>query len=90
MHVDGLSHFPCLAIDGVVISMSMPTPGEVPKGFAAQSGQKPGSMGKLLPGWYLEAHDGGEFTAHGPAAPEGGIKLPGGLSPDAESFLVEA
>jgi len=78
---DEVRHFPCLAIQGRVISMSMPDPA-TPRTGAAQQGAKPGTWGRLLPGWYVE---GG--LVKGPAAPEG-LPLPEGAHVDAEGFVV--
>jgi acyl-[acyl-carrier-protein]-phospholipid O-acyltransferase / long-chain-fatty-acid--[acyl-carrier-protein] ligase len=83
----GLSHCPCLAVEGVVIAMSMPHPPASNDTFEPQSGRKSNSWGKLLPGWFLISQDGG-LHAHGPAAPAAGLALPAGCSLDAESFLV--
>jgi acyl-[acyl-carrier-protein]-phospholipid O-acyltransferase/long-chain-fatty-acid--[acyl-carrier-protein] ligase len=74
-------HFPCLAVAGKVISMSMPDP-VTPRSGTAQSGSKSGTWGRLLPGWYIE----GELVK-GPAAPEG-LKLPPGAHVDEEGFVV--
>lgn len=77
----GIRHFPCLAIDGRVIAMSMPDPAP-PRGGGAQPGSKRGSWGRLLPGWFIE--DG---RVKGPAA-EGGLPLPEGAQMDDEGFIV--
>jgi acyl-[acyl-carrier-protein]-phospholipid O-acyltransferase/long-chain-fatty-acid--[acyl-carrier-protein] ligase len=82
-------HCPCLAMDGIVIAMSMPDPPESGAGSDPQRGRKPGSWGKLLPGWYLTTNDDRTLVAHGPAAPVGGIELPQGISIDAEGFLLQ-
>src|SRR5690606_10132652 len=78
---ENVRHFPCLAISGRVISMSMPDPPVPPRG-TAQRGSKPGTWGLLLPGWYLE--DG---QVKGPAA-EDGLPLPAGAHVDAGGFVV--
>jgi acyl-[acyl-carrier-protein]-phospholipid O-acyltransferase/long-chain-fatty-acid--[acyl-carrier-protein] ligase len=77
---ENVRHFPCLAIDGLVISMSIPNP-SVPRNAGFQAGSKPGTWGLLLPGWYIE-----EGWAKGPAAPDG-LLLPGGAFADEEGFL---
>ncbi|OYU99259.1 MAG: hypothetical protein CFE26_25980, partial [Verrucomicrobiales bacterium VVV1] len=83
----GVLHLPGLAINGVIVAMSMPDPFQ--KGDAPiQLGKKPGTWGKLLPGFHLIADESGELRAHGPAAPEEGLALPRGTSLDAEGFLV--
>jgi acyl-[acyl-carrier-protein]-phospholipid O-acyltransferase/long-chain-fatty-acid--[acyl-carrier-protein] ligase len=86
----GVGHYPCLEVDGIVVSMSMVHPPESKDSFEPQHGHKLGSWGKLLPGWHLERHDDGTLRAHGPAATEEGLPLPAGCSLDAEGFLVAA
>jgi acyl-[acyl-carrier-protein]-phospholipid O-acyltransferase/long-chain-fatty-acid--[acyl-carrier-protein] ligase len=84
----GLVHFPCLAVDGMVVAMSMPHPPESADSFERQHGHKPRSWGKLLPGWYLVPDADGTLRAHGPAAPEAGLQLPAGSWLDEEGFLI--
>ncbi|HVJ46479.1 MAG TPA: 1-acyl-sn-glycerol-3-phosphate acyltransferase [Luteolibacter sp.] len=72
---ENVRHFPCLAIDGLVISMSMPDRG-------GQPGSRTGSWGLLLPGWFVDGN-----LVKGPAA-ENGIPLPAGTSVDAGGFVV--
>jgi acyl-[acyl-carrier-protein]-phospholipid O-acyltransferase/long-chain-fatty-acid--[acyl-carrier-protein] ligase len=85
----GLRHFPGLAVAGVVVAMSMPNPPPAAEGLEPQLGRKPRSWGKLLPGWHLERCPAtGVLRAHGPAAPDEGLPLPGGCSLDAEGFLI--
>jgi hypothetical protein len=84
----GLCHCPCLAVDGTVVAMSMPDPPASTDNFEAQHGHKPGSWGKLLPGWRLQCSKEGLLHAHGPAAPAEGLPLPTGSSLDAEGFLI--
>lgn len=76
-------HLPCLASEGIVVAMSMPHPPKNQDGDDPQPGNKPGTWGKLLPGFYLIDH-----RAAGPAAPEGGLALPAGTVLDAEGFLA--
>ncbi|MES2474461.1 MAG: MFS transporter [Verrucomicrobiota bacterium] len=83
-----VTHLPCLAVDGVVIAMSMPDPPLSSEDSEPQLGHKPGSWGKLLPGWFLIESPPGVLRAHGPAAPEVGLPLPEACSLDAEGFLV--
>ncbi len=91
LEISGVSHFPCLAVDGIVIAMSMPDPAMPMAESEPQHGHKPGSWGKPLPGWFLvESATGGVLRAHGPAAPADGLPLPDGCSMDAEGFLVRA
>ncbi len=88
MKMAHVAHFPCLAVAGRVIAMSMADPAMPWAGSEPQSGSKPGSWGKLLPGWYLEVTPSGGVRAHGPAAPSDGLPLPDGCTLDAEGFLV--
>lgn len=84
----GVSHFPCLAIQGTVIAMSMPDPPKPAPDSEVQPGHKPDSWGKLLPGWHLLASESGVLRAYGPAAPEEGLLLPTGCFLDPDGFLV--
>lgn len=85
----GVCHCACLALDRVVIAMSMPHPPPSPDdSFPPQNGHKLHSWGKLLPGWHLIYQDDGEVKAHGPAAPTDGILLPAGCTLDDEGFLI--
>ena len=86
----GLLHCPCLAVDGMIVAMSMPDPTKPWTDSEPQLGHKPGTWGKLLPGWYLLPSEGGSLRAHGPAAPENGLELPAGAFLDAEGFLGRA
>lgn len=86
--VPHVSHFPCLAVDGRVIALSMPTPVQPTAGSEPQLGHKPNSWGKLLPGWYLVESAAGGLRAYGPAAPEEGLPLPDGCTLDPQGFLV--
>ena len=79
---EAIEHYPCLAVEGRVIALSMPTPERQPDGFEEQLGSKPGSYGRLLPGWWVE--DGRVF---GPAAGEEGLPLPAGCELDEEGFV---
>ncbi len=76
-------HLPCLALEGIVVAMSMPHPPKNKDSDDPQLGNKPGAWGKLLPGFHLI-----EGRAMGPAAPEGGLALPAGTVLDAEGFLA--
>lgn len=80
----GVEHYPCLAVEGRVVAMSMPCPSEVAVGYEPQRGKRQGSWGRLLPGWSIRA-DG---RVHGPAAPEGGLLLPVACELDEECFLI--
>lgn len=83
----GVLHLPSLAVDGVVVSMSMPNPPNA-RGADPQPGHKPRSWGKLLPGWFVQPDENGVLRAHGPAAPTGSLPLPAGCTLDADNFLV--
>jgi acyl-[acyl-carrier-protein]-phospholipid O-acyltransferase/long-chain-fatty-acid--[acyl-carrier-protein] ligase len=83
-----LLHCPCLAVDGIVIAMSMPDPSNPTPESESQRGRKLGTWGKLLPGWHLIASDTGGLIAHGPAAPPSGLSLPPKCYLDPEGFLA--
>ena len=83
-----LLHCPCLAVEGIVISMSMPDPSNPNSDSESQRGRKLGTWGKLLPGWYLLPSETGGFLAHGPAAPPSGLALPPKCYLDSEGFLA--
>jgi hypothetical protein len=84
----GLSHFPCLAVKGTVVAMSMPHPAESSDNFEPQHGHKPRSWGKALPGWhFIKRPADGTIHAHGPAATEAGLPLPAKCYLDAEGFV---
>ena len=86
----GVRHYPCLAVEGMVIAMSMPDPAKPWAGSEAQPGHKLGTWGKLLPGWFLLPTENGGLRAHGPAAPADGLALPAGCFLDADGFLARA
>jgi acyl-[acyl-carrier-protein]-phospholipid O-acyltransferase/long-chain-fatty-acid--[acyl-carrier-protein] ligase len=77
---EGVIHLPCLAVDGLVVAMSLPDPPMPDTRSEFQAGQKPGSWGKLLPGWHIE---GGKLYP-------GGHALPEGAKPDGECFLTRS
>ena len=80
------AHYPCLAVDGVVVAMSMPdpTPGI---GVDPQYGRRANSWGKLLPGWKVSSS--APRRVFGPAADAAGLALPQGCAPDDEGFLIQ-
>jgi len=85
----GLCHCPGLAVQGMVLAMSMPHPPPPADDLPPQLGHKPRSWGKLLPGWHVGCHpQNGAPVVMGPAAPHHGLPLPAGCSLDAEGFLV--
>jgi acyl-[acyl-carrier-protein]-phospholipid O-acyltransferase/long-chain-fatty-acid--[acyl-carrier-protein] ligase len=75
---EGVIHLPCLAVDGLVVAMSLTHPPMPDERSEFQSGHKPKSWGKLLPGYHIE--DGKLFP--------GGHALPEGAKLDGESFLT--
>ncbi|MEI6605977.1 MAG: MFS transporter [Verrucomicrobiota bacterium] len=86
----GVLHCPCLAVAGVVVAMSMPDPPPVPDVKDVQAGRKPGTWGRLLPGWFIARSADGRLLAHGPAAPTAGLPLPDGCCLDEDGFLAAA
>ncbi len=84
--VPGVRHCPCLANSGRVVAMSMPDPAKVPNLKDRQRGDKPGTWGKLLPGWFTAPDAAGKLRLHGPAAPAAGLSLPG-CAVDDEGFV---
>lgn len=86
----GITHCPCLAIGGIIVAMSMPDPPRPPYLQDVQTGTKPGSWGKLLPGCSVIRDADGRLRVHGPAAPPEGIALPAGSSIDDESYVSPA
>lgn len=83
----GWLHCPCLAIDGVIVAMSMPDPPLPHPGSKSQAGHKPGALGILLPGFTVENRDG-SWRVSGPAVPDG-LALPAGYRVDEESFVTK-
>jgi len=84
----GVLHCPCLAVAGRVVAMSMPDPPPVSNLKDVQSGNKPGTWGRLLPGWFIAKSADGELLANGPAAPASGLALPHGCFLDEDGFLA--
>jgi hypothetical protein len=84
----GVCHCPCLALDGSVISMSMPDPPQSGSELDPQPGHKLRSWGRLLPGWRVMCDAPGRLSVHGPAAPSCGIALPESCRLDEEGFLA--
>jgi hypothetical protein len=84
--VPGVCHCPCLASAGRVVAMSMPDPVAAPNLKDPQRGGKPGTWGKLLPGWLTAPDADGKLRLHGPAAPADGLPLPG-CAVDEEGFV---
>jgi len=84
----GLIHCPCLAIEGVVVAMSMPDPPVERSTNLPQAGTKPGTWGKLLPGFYFRIDPNDIPRVHGPSVPKSGLALPVGTTLDDDGFLV--
>jgi acyl-[acyl-carrier-protein]-phospholipid O-acyltransferase/long-chain-fatty-acid--[acyl-carrier-protein] ligase len=85
LDIEGWIHLPCLAIDGVVVAMSMPESKRPHAGSNPQPGSKPGSLGILLPGFSVREKDG-DLHLGGPSLPAKGLILPGHTL-DEEGFL---
>lgn len=81
-------HLPCLAVDGRVVAMATPEPPDVPGVKDPQRGARPGSWGKLLPGWFPRAGEAGRMRLHGPAAAPPGLALPRPAVLDDDGFLL--
>jgi acyl-[acyl-carrier-protein]-phospholipid O-acyltransferase/long-chain-fatty-acid--[acyl-carrier-protein] ligase len=84
----GLIHCPCLAIDGIVVAMSVADPQLAGATSEPQRGRKPGSWGRLLPGFYIKEDTSGSLRVFGPAVPQDGLLLPAGTTLDEECFLM--
>jgi acyl-[acyl-carrier-protein]-phospholipid O-acyltransferase/long-chain-fatty-acid--[acyl-carrier-protein] ligase len=78
--MEGVIHLPCLAVNGLVCAMSLIDPPMPDVRCEFQSGHKPDSWGKLLPGWHIA---GGKLFP-------GGHALPYGAKLDGECFLSPA
>ncbi len=70
--------YPCLALNGMIVSMSMPHPPKPNSHSEFQAGNKDGSFGKLLPGWHIE----------GDTLQPGAIPWPTHLTLDEENFVI--
>lgn len=79
-------HCPCLAMDGIIIAMSMPDPPLPVSSSQPQCGQKPGTLGILLPGFAVVKGDA-VLQLRGPAVPEG-LALPSDYRLDDEGFVL--
>ncbi|MFM2171921.1 MAG: hypothetical protein RI957_2150, partial [Verrucomicrobiota bacterium] len=80
-------HCHCHQIDGVVVAMSMPNPPAGAETSNPQLGARMGTVGLMLPGFFVEHSADKLMTLHGPALPEQGISLPAGSSLDELGFL---
>jgi acyl-[acyl-carrier-protein]-phospholipid O-acyltransferase/long-chain-fatty-acid--[acyl-carrier-protein] ligase len=79
-------HYPCLAINGIIVAMSFPDPPHTGRTTPTQRGSKPGTYGQLLPGFDYTEQDG-ITTLHGPAAGPNGLPLPTHLAVDEQGFV---
>ncbi|MFC7338446.1 MFS transporter [Haloferula chungangensis] len=86
LEVEGWHHCPCLAINGIIISMSLPDPTQAHPDSPHQVGGKEGSVGILLPGFSYEEREE-HLHLTGPAAGPDGIPLPKGTRTDESSFV---
>jgi acyl-[acyl-carrier-protein]-phospholipid O-acyltransferase/long-chain-fatty-acid--[acyl-carrier-protein] ligase len=77
---------PCLAVDGIVVAISVPNPPMPDSTSFRQIGVKPGSRGRLLDGFMLRQGDGAPVL-DGPSCPPGGLPLPQGASVDDDGFV---
>ncbi|MGJ8642883.1 MAG: MFS transporter [Luteolibacter sp.] len=76
---ENLLHLPALAIGSEIIAMSMQHPPIPETSKSSQSGHKPGSYGKVLPGFHLENR----------TIQPGNHPLPVGTTLDGECFLAQ-
>jgi len=78
-----LVHCPALALEGQVISLSMPDMPPAP-GFDSQKGHRNHTWGRLLPGWAVV----GDVTPVAVRGPAGKFQLPAGVTIGDNGFLV--
>ncbi len=83
----GVLHCPCYAIQGIVIAMSMPDPPKGAETSDPQKGSADGSVGRLLPGFYIETIGDEQSFIKGPALPSSGLALPKGTRIDGHGFV---
>lgn len=81
-------HCPCYEREGLVIAMSMPDPPAGVETSSPQFGSKQGTLGLLLPGFYIEVSNENDMILHGPALGEKGMVLPAGSRCDEQGFLT--
>jgi len=74
----GKSVFPCLMVDGKVISMSMPHPAQQTEINEPQDGHRRGTWGHLLPGFEVECDEAG-LTLTGVSCKEKPLRIQGGV-----------
>ncbi|MCP5536166.1 MAG: MFS transporter [Akkermansiaceae bacterium] len=78
--------FPCYTTHDRVISMSMPHPEAITATNQHQEGHRPGTWGRLLPGFHVEPLADG-VTLFGASTPEQGITITG-VIPDESGMLT--
>lgn len=81
-------HCACYERDGIVIAMSMPDPPAGVETSNPQFGSKAGTLGLLLPGFYLDDADTAAPRLLGPALGAQGMLLPPGTRCDERGFLT--
>ena len=84
----GVTHLPCLAINGIIVATSLPMARAASHHGDLQNGIKAHSRGKLLPGFYLVEGGTEPLRIHGPSAPEEGLQMTAGTLVDAEGFII--
>jgi hypothetical protein len=82
--VDGV--FPCLAVDRIVVAVSLPDPPLPAESRMRQDGSRQGCRGKLLPGFVVRERDG-RIVLEGQSCPGEGIELPQGSEVDGDGFV---
>ena len=84
LEVEGWIHLPCLAVDGVIVAMSLPDGDDPHARSSPQPGSKPGSYGIVLPGFSIREEEK-RVIISGPSTPDDIILE--GYRVDAGSFL---
>jgi acyl-[acyl-carrier-protein]-phospholipid O-acyltransferase/long-chain-fatty-acid--[acyl-carrier-protein] ligase len=81
-------HCSCYERDGIVIAMSMPDPPAGVETSNPQFGLRAGTVGLLLPGFFLDDSDASVIQLHGPALGAEGLILPPSSRIDERGFLT--
>ena len=76
----------CLAVDRIVVAVSVPDPKLPFDNSLRQEGSRPGCRGKLLRGFVPRERDG-RIVLDGASCPEEGIELPEGSEIDGAGFV---
>ncbi len=82
-----VEHLPCLAVEGVVVALSMPDPPLPFDTSPRQHGVRTGCRGRLLSGFVLATGADGQPLLRGPACPPAGLRLPAGATIDHAGFV---